>query len=246
MSVLRDISTALSWLTALPAHAHEDARPVRYFPLAGWVFGLTGLGIAFASEIVVRGELASLLVGLLVVFVWALLSGLLHWDGLGDAVDGIWGANDVEQRLEIMHDSRTGAFGVVAISLTLLAQVITVSAVYVSGDWWAILAAPVFGRLAASMALWSIEPARPDGLAAFLSGRESLGAWIIAFGTTGVLFVSTTPIHVVIAVVGLAFCIIVPRVLARPVRGITGDIIGASVLIVETIVLVVAALIAGV
>ncbi|MHB1340321.1 MAG: adenosylcobinamide-GDP ribazoletransferase [Coriobacteriia bacterium] len=246
MRVLRDIATAFSWLTIVPAHSYEDARPARFFPLTGWAFGVVGLAIAAGASIVVTGELASLLVGLLVVFAWALGSRLLHWDGMGDAVDGIWGAHEVERRLEIMHDSRTGAFGVVAISLTLLAQVVAVSAVFHSGDWWAIAAAPVLGRLAASVALWTVRPARPDGLAARLAGPERVSGWVTALGTTAVVFAALTAVHVVIAGIGVAFALLVPRIMARPVRGITGDIIGASVLIVETAVLMAAALITGV
>ncbi|MGB4592791.1 MAG: adenosylcobinamide-GDP ribazoletransferase [Coriobacteriia bacterium] len=246
MRALRDISAAFSWLTVVPSTSYDGARPARYFPLVGWAFGLGGLAIALGASIVVTGSIGSLLVGLLVVFVWALGSKLLHWDGMGDTVDGLWGGRDVESKLAIMHDSRMGSFGVVAISLTLLAQVIAVSAVYVSGDWWAIAAAPVLGRLSASIALWTMHPARPDGLAAHLSERESPMGWLIALATAAVVFIAHQPEHIVLAGIGIAFGFLVPRILARPVRGITGDIIGASVVIVETTVLIGAALIAGV
>lgn len=246
MRALRDISTAFSWLTIVQARSYDDARPARYFPLTGWGFGLVGLAMAAGASVVVTGELASLLVGLLVVFAWALGSRLLHWDGLGDAVDGIWGAHEVDRRLEIMRDSNVGAFGVVAISLTLLAQVVAVSAVYLSGDWWAIVAAPVFGRLTGSIALWTVSPARPDGLAARLAGSEPVSGWLIALGTTAAVLVVGPGTHFIISGIGLAFALLVPHVMSRPVRGVTGDIIGASVLIVETTVLMVAALITGV
>jgi len=40
--------------------------------------------------------------------------------------------------------------------------------------------------------------------------------------------------------------VLLPHTLSRPVRGLTGDIIGASILIVETVVLIGAALMASV
>lgn len=246
MRAFRDISSAFSWLTVVPSKSFDEARPARYFPLVGWAFGLLGLAVALGASIVVTGSIGSLLVGLMVVFAWALGSRLLHWDGMGDTVDGLWGGKDVESKLEIMHDSRTGSFGVVAISLTLLAQVIAVSAVYVSGDWWAIAAAPVLGRLSGSIALWTMHTARPDGLAARLAGPESPLGWLIALATTAVVLVAHRPEHIVMTGIGIAFAVLVPRILARPVRGLTGDIIGASVVIVETTVLIGAALIAGV
>jgi adenosylcobinamide-GDP ribazoletransferase len=36
----------------------------------------------------------------------------LHEDGLADCADGFWGGHDAARRLEIMKDSRIGAYGV--------------------------------------------------------------------------------------------------------------------------------------
>jgi len=55
VKALRDVATAFSWMTILPAHSYDDAHPVRYLPLVGWVFGLTGLGVAELASIVVSG-----------------------------------------------------------------------------------------------------------------------------------------------------------------------------------------------
>jgi len=134
------------------------------------------------------GDVAALFVGLVVVSVWAAGSRLLHWDGLGDTADGVWGGDTPERRLEIMHDSTMGSFGVVAICMTLMAQVLSVSAVFSAGDWWPILAAPVIGRFSACVALWTIDPARPEGLAATLAGGEGMGPWAIAALTVALVF----------------------------------------------------------
>jgi len=47
---------------------------------------------------------------------------------------------------------------------------------------------------------------------------------------------------VLVLAAGVAAALIVPRVLAEPVGGMTGDLFGATLLLVETAVLVVAAL----
>ena len=52
---------------------------------------------------------------LLVVAALALLSRGLHFDGLADSADGLFGGYDREHRLAIMKDSRIGTFGTLAL-----------------------------------------------------------------------------------------------------------------------------------
>ncbi|MFZ3141104.1 adenosylcobinamide-GDP ribazoletransferase [Polaromonas sp.] len=53
--------------------------------------------------------------------VW--LTGGFHEDGLADVADGLGGSYDRERALEIMKDSRVGAFGAMALVLALLCKV---------------------------------------------------------------------------------------------------------------------------
>ena len=52
-----------------------------------------------------------------------LLTGGFHEDGLADAADGLGGSYTRERALEIMKDSRVGAFGAMALVLALLSKV---------------------------------------------------------------------------------------------------------------------------
>ncbi len=51
------------------------------------------------------------------------LTGAFHEDGLADLADGLGGSYDRERALDIMKDSRIGAFGAMALVLALLAKV---------------------------------------------------------------------------------------------------------------------------
>jgi adenosylcobinamide-GDP ribazoletransferase len=53
--------------------------------------------------------------------VW--LTGAFHEDGLADVFDGLGGSGDRNRALEIMKDSRVGAFGAIAIMLALMCKV---------------------------------------------------------------------------------------------------------------------------
>ena len=246
MSMFRDIAGAFSWLTVVTVPGADSARPVRWFPLVGWLYAGVALLIAVGGTIVGDGHFGASIVAWLIIGVWALLSRFLHWDGLADTADAVWGGNDIARRLDIMHDSRTGSFGVIAVVLIAMGQILAVTAVFTSRDLWPLVAAPVLGRFAASAALWTIKPARSEGLAAHLAGSEGVPGWIVATGLCVVVLVAATPERLVLFTLGIAVALLVPRVMSRAVGGITGDILGASVLLVETTVLIGAALISGV
>ena len=246
---LTDLSAALGFLTVLPVGREwsEDhpPRPVPWYPWVGWLLGAVVL-IPLYAHVHYRGGIvgmAALLAAAVIVAMWGALTRLLHWDGVADAFDGILGGSTPARRLEIMRDSRVGAFGVTAITLTVFLQVSAISVAIERGSLWVLLAAPVLGRLAASMAAWSLPSARPDGLGN--SARRSPGfyGWIVAgaaFGCLAVLLVlGASPLSWSITMgAGLLAAVALPRILARPVGGMTGDLLGATVLLTELCVLI--------
>ncbi len=246
MSALRDMAAAFGWLSIVPVAAHADARPARWFPLVGWAFGGTAAGIAYAVGLARGGALVPLLGGAVVVCGWAVLSRLLHWDGVADTADGLLGGSTPERRLEIMHDSRTGAFGVTAVTLGIVLQVAACGALIEAHAIWPLLAAPVLGRFSATAGLWTLPPARREGLAARLSAAEGPLAWVAAAGLCLPLLAGGTLARGVVLASGMMLAIMLPRMLAKPVGGISGDLLGASVVIVETLVLVSCACMTGV
>lgn len=243
MRVWDDIRGAIRLLTLLPVgDPRRSTRPAAWFPWVGWLFGASALGVAFAASRVVDGDLGSLLVAVLIVLLWAFGSRLLHWDGLADTADATWGGQTPERRLEIMRDSCTGAFGVICVVLVALLQVTSIAVIFASRDWWALAAAPVLGRFSASIGVWSARPARSDGLGASLSGTPGIFEVMFAALAVGVTLVVWCPERIALVAVACVMAFAAPRVLGRTVGGVTGDVLGASVMVVETAVLVVAAL----
>ncbi len=113
---------ALTFLTTIPwprlgmAGPQELARSMFWFPWVGALLGAIYWGAWWGlGEILPAPAAAALLVALT-----ALLTGGLHLDGLADTADGLGGAHSPAERLNIMKDSRLGAFGGVALILTLL------------------------------------------------------------------------------------------------------------------------------
>jgi adenosylcobinamide-GDP ribazoletransferase len=243
-----DLAAAIGFLTLLPlGREWPDRTPPRavgWYPVVGLLLGAPAAGAVWAAgrltgHAPVRG---AVLVGALVVAGWALMTRFLHWDGLADTFDGLWGGRTAEQRLEIMRDSRIGSFGAAAMLMVALVQVGAIADFVAEGVWWPLLVAPVVGRVAVSLSAWTMPAARREGLGLSVvqrPGMYDVAAFCTALVPAVVLALAGSPlVGAVTTVVSLVAVLAVPRVLARPVGGMTGDLFGATVLIVETIVLV--------
>jgi adenosylcobinamide-GDP ribazoletransferase len=111
--------TGLKLNAGAPRWKLADVLPV--LPLIGAGVGLAA-GLVFA---IVRGVAGpGWLAGVLAVGAAVLITRALHEDGLADTADGL-GPHGLEpaRRLEIMRDSRNGAFGVLALVLSMLIKV---------------------------------------------------------------------------------------------------------------------------
>jgi len=109
--------TALMFYTRIPCPKNIDHSPeyinkaTRYFPLIGWIVGLISFAVFWLSIFLFDINIAvifSLIAGILV-------TGAFHEDGLADVFDGFGGGWIKAKILEIMKDSRVGAYGVIAL-----------------------------------------------------------------------------------------------------------------------------------
>jgi adenosylcobinamide-GDP ribazoletransferase len=247
---LRDAALALALMTALPTRATyphgERTQAAAWFPLMGLVYGVAGYAIVKAGEYGGAAKHAPLVLAAVIVVVWAILNRFLHHDGLADVADAYWGSHDAERRLEIMADSRTGAFGATAIALVCIVEVAALGAIIGRPHELPVLLVPVFSRFSATAVAWLGAPVKPVGLERSIFGRPTrLGlvigvvplalvcvAWYMGFGNLGVA----------LATFGLLVAFAVPHVLAQRFGGVTSDLMGASLLITEAVFLAAIAL----
>ena len=66
-----------------------------------------------------------------------LITGAFHEDGFADVVDGFGGGWNKKQILDIMKDSRIGAFGAISITLILLLKYTVLNSLFLNTEkWW--------------------------------------------------------------------------------------------------------------
>lgn len=232
---LRSLILAFQFLTRLPMPAMDSvddgdlARSSVFFPLVGLVIGgiLAGLmWIAMPSG----SWLAA--AGALIVWVW--ITGALHLDGLGDIADALGAMHGKPERFfEVLKDPRAGNFAVVAIGLQLIAKLVLLAHLALHGTLAALVIIPAWARWGTLVWRHLLPPLRAGMGFDFSRERSTviIVAWGLALAVASVLFAPSL----------LAAIVVVPAVgfyWRWRLGGITGDCLGASVEISETLLLV--------
>lgn len=164
---LRYLFCALGYFTRVPIpawvgyQADDLNHAARYFPLIGLLVG----GAAAAALWLAQGLLPLRVAIVLSMLASVLLTGAFHEDGLADSVDGLWGGYQRADVLRIMHDSRIGSFGAIALLLAFLLKLELLAALPAAQLPALLIAAHAASRWLAISLLASLSYARPEGKA---------------------------------------------------------------------------------
>lgn len=239
-TAIRGLLLALAFLTRLPVWRLGAPRPEDHaaslpaYPLVGLLLG--GLLVLLAPGLQLLIPAQTLVQAGLLVAVWALITGLLHLDGLGDSADAwLGGQGDRQRSLEIMKDPRCGPAAVALIVLVLILKVAALEALLALGAVAvALLVAPLLGRAAVAALIAGTPYARRQGLAgpvAEAPRRGWIGAAVLAAVLLTVAVAGWAGASAVLAVVlvgGWARHLMMQRL-----GGFTGDTAGALIEVAE-------------
>ncbi|PWR07514.1 adenosylcobinamide-GDP ribazoletransferase [Micromonospora sicca] len=239
------VRLAVTTFTTLPLRGGRVDRAAagRAMALAPAVGAL--LGALLAGVLLLTAALAPPLVaGGVTVGLGALLTRGLHLDGLADTVDALGSYRRGAAALEVMKKPDVGPFGVVALVVVLLLQ--TAVLAELAGRSWpaalaGVVAATAAGRLGVAVACRrGVPAARPEGLGALVAGTVgpvALGVGTVAVALLAVPAAPDRPWQGPLAVLAaLAVAVGLLRHAVRRLGGVTGDVLGATVEIVTTLV----------
>ena len=248
---MNGLRSAIGFLTILPVGTTDSrglASSVIWFPVVGLLLGLVLAALdllmhwgypVFANA---PSPFPTLLSAVILVLVLIALTRALHLDGFMDCCDGLLGSFDRERRLEIMRDSRVGAFAVTGVVSLLLLKVAAIVSLPLSGRVWVLLVFPCISRWAMLMVLQLFPYARHEGIATPFVTRR--GCWQMAAGLC-VAMVATVALTgpFGLALMGGASVIgwIIGAWASRLLGGVTGDVYGAVNEITEVSTLTLAA-----
>lgn len=197
---------------------------VPWFPVVGAALGLIQAGTYVGlSEVV-----TPLLAAVLSMAVLALITGAFHHDGLADMADAFGGGWTVEQRMEILKDSRLGTYGVAALALVLMTEAASVSAVTGWHAVKAVVLAHCLSRATAAATMLVAQPAGDSGLGVDYLRNLSRTRVIVSVAASvglAVALVGWRAGPVVAAAVVAAAAVV--RLAQAKIGGISGDVLGA-------------------
>jgi len=236
-SPVRDLRVCVLFLTRIPVgrisglETADLAASAWAFPLAGMIVGAIAGGVLYAAA---ATEASPIACALLALAVQAVVTGALHEDGLADVADGM-GGRDRERTLEIMRDSRIGAYGVLALVFSVLLRAAMIAGI--PGPGFAaltVIAAAMFSRALLPALMRVMPPARPDGLARG-AGQPSLRGAAVAAGLGAIALFTLLPLSVALAAIaaGLVLGGTVIMWAQRKLGGQTGDVLGAVQQMIE-------------
>lgn len=222
----------LGFLTRLPVPATKEVMPeekfrqgILFYPLIGLITGFLMALIFFLLD----SQDTKMPAAIAAVAVQAVVTGGFHLDGLSDSLDGLFSSRKREQMLEIMRDSRIGAFGVLGLLFDILLKISVFYSLPKGEGILAVLLMPVAGKTITPLLMHSAYARSSNGLGSIYLSKKYTPAMIaaIALGiiiiTAGYRFMAIIPI-----ITAAAVAILFRRYCQKVLGGMTGDTLGCG------------------
>ncbi len=247
MQQIRLFFIALQFFTRLPIPAWVGfeaswlQHASRYFPLVGCVVAAIAAGVYFAAVQVLPAPVAAVLSTAASIY----LTGAFHEDGFADTCDGLGGGMTRERVLEIMKDSRVGAYGAIGIVCMLATKLSALAMLPPRLAIGALFLAHPLSRLAAASLIWKLDYVRGEGkakpLAQQMTGSEFAIAAVTALLPAPVLLAAgwiSLGTLLVAVLASLLAAVWLGRKLQVRLGGYTGDCLGAVQQLAEALIYV--------
>ena len=248
---LKIFFTAVMFYTCIPCPKWVEHSPgylnkaTRYFPLIGWITGIVSFISLYLSLLVFPNEVAvviSMISGIL-------LTGAFHEDGFADVCDGFGSGWKKQRILEIMKDSRIGAYGVIGLTLLLLIKfftlkyIINIAVPNLNNSITLLLifvSAHSVSRLAAISIVFTNQYVRENTdskakpIAQNYTWKEVIGSFF--FGLIPFIYLSSYQYQIIYALIPLLYArFMLSGYFKKWIGGYTGDCLGATQQVCEVV-----------
>jgi len=199
-----------------------------FYPVIGLIIGsLLAFSTLYLSTLPLQTQ------AVIILMLWVLLTGGLHLDGLADCADAwVGGLGSKQRSLKIMKDPTAGPIAVVVLVLVLLLKWSMISQLIEQNSIEALLLTPVLGRVAILILMLTTHYIRPDGMGKKIvdnlpqSALKGLSLFCLLLGIYYLGFLAISFMLVIVSIIIYQS--------KKRLGGVTGDVYGASVELVET------------
>jgi len=231
----------LSFFTRIPIPFKIDfdsekfAKSMIFVPFTGIIIGALSYAVYYAASYL--GYRAASI--FFVIFFDLLITGGLHYDGLADSSDGLFSSRKKERILEIMKDSRIGSNGVISLIMIFMFKFIFLFIIPEELMLKTLILMPVAGRMnIITASAFSGYAGNNGGMGESIVKLTGIKHFFITLFITALLFyISGKAEYLLLLPVLICFCLIAVSYVKSKIDGITGDIIGAVIVLSESVFL---------
>jgi len=237
---MRGFLLALQFLTIIPVRIkHVDAKKISasiiWFSFVGLLLGFI---LSATADLWHYLKFPALATDILTVVLLVFLTGGMHLDGLSDTFDAIFSGKNKEEMLKIMRDSHAGVIGVLAVVSIILLKIAFLYSISIPLKAPALIIMCVLSRWSMVFSMFLFPYARENGKAKpYIEGMDLKTLILSTFVT--LIFISaifkTKGLLVFLLVIICAY--LTGKSFNRKIGGITGDTLGATNEIIETLTL---------
>lgn len=226
--MIKGFILSLQFFTRIPINIPIDfnSKNIKYsiffLPIVGAIIG--GLG-ALVYYILAPHNL--LIAGFLTLLTTIILTGGLHLDGLSDTFDGFFSNRDKDKVLEIMKDSRIGAFGVLSIVLLILFKFILI--ISIKELPLAIILSFINSRLVVSRIISYKKAAKEDGLGSMFYKSNPKKLVLLAIIIYIIILFLVNYRLMIPLIITFLMGEYISHVSYKKIDGLTGDVYGAVI-----------------
>lgn len=231
---------AFQFLTIIPLKIKEiseqrTADSLIYFPLVGLFLGLFLLGV---NSLLAYLDFPYLASNIILVVSLIIITGGIHLDGLCDTADAFLSGKSKEEMLNLMRDPCAGTMGVLSLICIILLKIGLLSAINIPLRPNVLILICVLSRWSMVFSAFNFVYARKEGKAKAYMQKVNPG---IFFQATAITLVVTffclyfKGLFILVIVAGITY--LINRIISNKIGGLTGDTIGATSEINETLTL---------
>ena len=218
-----------------------------FFPLVGAVIGGAEFLWMFLAGLI---RCPMILEAAIASVIPLLITGAIHMDGFLDTSDALSSHQDRERMLEILKDSRTGAFAVIAAGIWMLVYAAAFTGIAAYRSLWIVGFGFIMSRSLSGLAAVVFRNARKEGMLYAFSGTAAGDrvkiSMVIYFAVSALGMIIAGGVRGLICVLVNAGIFLYYRYISyRRFGGITGDLEGWFLQLAELGTAVTAALLAN-
>ncbi|KAF1084493.1 Cobalamin synthase [Sporotomaculum syntrophicum] len=227
---LKTFYFALQHLTRINIYKGEFdeaafGRAALFFPLVGLLLGI----LLLLAQIVLSCMFPEPVVSGMLVVLMAIMTGGIHIDGFMDTLDGVFSGRPREIKLEIMRDSRVGAFGVLGLVCLFLLKYNAFLSMTAPMIYQAILLAALLSRWSMVYAIACFPYARREGLGTLYNRYTGKRELIWATGSTIIIATLVAwAAGLILLLAAWGWVHFIGSKLTSELGGLTGDVYGAT------------------